>query len=119
MAMVVTKSFIRAWYDWQHAETPYTNSRERRFNAPTYQVELALDHLASHIYITGLYAIEGKKLNYAATGSEGLSELDRVAAEMAESVISEIEEEEFEKYISVTRKLLKEMKSLVVPQGAV
>jgi hypothetical protein len=67
----------------------------------------------------GLDAIEGKRLDYAAIASEGLTELNQGEADLAEIVIAENQKEVFKEYISVTRKLLEEMKRLTVAEGAV
>jgi hypothetical protein len=117
--MAMTKSFITAWHAWLHADEPITNSRQRRFNAPTYEIEVALDHVASYVYGLGLDAIEGKNLDYAKLAVEELLELDKVVAELEKCEVGEKEKEEFMRYIVLTGSLLEEIARLFVSQNAV
>ena len=100
--MGMTKSFITAWRAWHLADEPIANSRQRRFNAPTYEIEVALDHVASYVYGLGLYAIEGKNLDYGKLALEELLELDKVVVELERCEAADREKEELMQYIVLT-----------------
>jgi hypothetical protein len=104
-----TKTFIRAWHEWQHTPEPVSKFRHRRTNAPTYHVECALDHLASNVHSLGSGLISGKNWNYAELASENLDELSSISSELESCAILETEKEEFRRYASVTRRLLEEL----------
>jgi hypothetical protein len=63
--MATSSDFVRAWQEGLRVETPIENSRQRRFEAPTYKVEVALDHLDSSLYSLGLAVIDGRDLDFA------------------------------------------------------
>jgi hypothetical protein len=107
--MPVSSAFIRAWRDWLRTGTPITNSRHRRFKAATYDVELALDHLDSRLYMIGLALLEGKAWDFAKLASEELSELDRVSCDLEALALNKDEYKDFDNSISASRALLMEV----------
>jgi hypothetical protein len=107
--MALPKAFISAWYAWLHADAPIWNSRERHWRAPGYEIEVPLDHLISHLYSLGLYAIEGRPINYTQLAAEELSELDQISTQLQNIKLDEGEEAAFAQYISLTRALIEEL----------
>ena len=117
--MSPTQEFIRAWHAWRHSNAPSENFRVRRANAPTYGVELDLDHLNSRLYSLGSAVIEGKGWGYSKFADEALADLDRIGLELEGCHVPEGEKEAFRSYVSVARSLLKEMKNPFSANGAV
>lgn len=110
--MATSGDFVRAWREWLRVETPIENSRHRRFDAPTYEVEVALDHLDSYLYSLGLAVIDGRDLELAKLTSEELSELDRLGCELESLVLTTREKRRFVESIAADRALLLEIRKL-------
>ena len=117
--MSPTQTFIRAWRAWSHSHLPSENSRLGRAAAPTYGVELDLDHVHSRLYSLGSAAIEGKGWDYEKLAAEGLADLGRIGVELEACSVAEGEKESFRSYISAARSLLEEMKNPFSANGAV
>ena len=96
-------AFPRAGRDWIRADAPIAHSRTRRFSAPTYGVEVELDHLVSSLHSLGSDAISGKTLRWRDLASEALMTLDRLERELARCHIPDSERRQFEVYFRVTR----------------
>ncbi len=117
--MPPTQTFIRAWRAWLHSDAPSENFRLRRANAPTYGVELDLDHLHSRLYSLGSAVIEGKSWDYAKFAAEELADLDRIVLELEGCDVPEGEKESFKSYVSIAWSLLREIKNPFSSNGAV
>ena len=105
----LTKEFIRSWYEWQHAPVPVSNFRLRRTSAPTYDIECALDHLASSVYSLGSGVIGRARWDPAELASRLILELDGIDSELESCTISEASKHTFREYMSITRTLLQEL----------
>ena len=103
---MLTNDFIRAWYSWQHCAEPVANFRLKRTDAPTYEIESAIDHLASYTYSLGSSLIGQGDWNHHKLASEELVELEKISSELESCAISETEKTEFREYMAVTRALL-------------
>jgi hypothetical protein len=116
--MATSSDFVRAWQEWLRVETPIENSRQRRFEAPTYKVEVALDHLDSSLYSLGLAVIDGRDLDFAERTEEELSELDRFSHQVETLVLNTREKKRFCASIAADRTLLMEISKLAsTPDG--
>lgn len=108
--MPVHIDFVRAWRNWLCIETPIKNSKQHRFAAPAYQVEVVLDHLDSHLYTLGLALLEGKNWDFEKHASEELVELDRLTRELDSLELTPTERKCFDESIAADRALLIEIK---------
>jgi hypothetical protein len=116
--MSVQGAFVQAWRDWLRVAPPIKNSRQRRFNAPTYQVEVVLDHLESRLYEMGMAILGGKDLDFARFEWEELCELDRVSRELESLALTQEGIRSFYEYISASRALLEQIgENASVPHG--
>lgn len=104
-----SNEFVRAWYSWQHCAEPVANFRLKRTDAPTYDIESAIDHLASHMYSLGSNLIAQGDWNHSKLASEDLVELEKISSELESCAISETEKAQFREYIAVTSALLEAM----------
>ena len=116
--MTVTKNFIRVWHLWRHADAPLANAFRRRTDAPTYSIELVLEHLASYLYSCGMDALAGKDLNYQRIASQELNDLEAASRVLERCEIAEEEKEKYREYIGLTRSLLEEIGKLPSANGA-
>ena len=110
--MATSSDFVRAWRERLRVETPIENSRHRRFVAPTYEIEVALDHLDSYLYSLGLAVIDGSDLAFAKLTSEELSQLDRLSCELESVAVTTREKKRFGESIAAGRTLLLEIRKL-------
>jgi hypothetical protein len=117
--MPPTSAFIRAWRAWLHSAVPSENFRLSRAHAPTYGVELGLDHLHSRLHSLGGAVIEGERLDYEKLAAEEFADLDRVELELEGCNVPEGEKERFRSYITAAWSLLSEMKNPFSTSGAV
>ena len=78
----------------------------RRFAAPTYAVELGLDHLTSDVHLLGESAIAGNRWSWAQLASDELANLGQIERDLAQCPVSEAERKRFQEYIDLTRHLL-------------
>lgn len=74
--------FVNTWRRWQHSQLPTLNFRQNRTKAPTYGIELRLDHLASDLHSIGLQLLGGKNLRYNKIAAETQEELNAIVAEI-------------------------------------
>ena len=98
--------FGNAWYAWQHLPEPIENFRGRRYDAPSYRLEYAIDHLASHVYSLGSGFIARKDWYYRSLASDDLKELEDISSQLENSEVAEDQKEVFRQYIEGTRILL-------------
>ena len=108
--MPPSKAFIRARYDWIRLSVPAQNFYLKCAQAPTYGVELNLDHLRSHVHSLSGSILEGKEQDFFKLASDALEELNDVSLELEGCDVSEEEKEELRKYIAATQSLLEEIK---------
>lgn len=111
--MPVQGAFVRAWRDWLHVAPPINNSRQRRFNAPTYQAEVVLDHLEDRLYTMGMAILGGKDLDFVGFAKEELCELDRLSRGLESLALTQGEKETFDASIAASRALLVEISNNV------
>jgi len=107
--MYPTQTFIRAWRTWLHSAVPSENFHRGRANAPTYRVELDLDHLHSRLYSLGSAVIAGKSWDYAKLVAEELADLDRIGSDLEACTVPEEEKDVFRSYVLLARSVLAEM----------
>lgn len=98
-----------AWRNWIRADAPIANARERRHTAPTYAVEVELDHAISQIDALGTAAIAGRSLCWRELVNEELANLDRIRTTLTQCSISESSRVRFEEFILLTRRVLNEL----------
>lgn len=104
--MPYSKDFIRAWYQWQRTTVPVANFRLHRTDAPTYDLEHDLDHLASYVYSLGLKAIGKETADYAKLAAQELVELEQISSKLETCAISGNVKDTLVAYISATRRML-------------
>ena len=117
--MSPTQTFIRAWRTWLQSQVPSENFQRGRTNAPTYNIELELDHLHSRLHSLGSAFIEGKSWDYAKLASDELADLDRIVLDLEGCSVPEGEKDFFRNYVSLARSLLAEMMTAFSVNGAV
>jgi len=84
--------------------------------APTYPIELALDHIASHLLAVGNDAAgSSTKIDWPKIVPENLADLDAVQTSLDSLAITEGQKAPFRSYISECRALWEQMRSLPVP----
>jgi hypothetical protein len=108
----MSRDFIRAWYAWRHAPSPYSDAYLLRKEVASGRVEHDLDHMESYLYSLGLAAIEGKNYEYAEVAARDLAELDRISEELEGCDVTEGEKELFRSHIRVVRAVLEEIRKL-------
>jgi hypothetical protein len=85
---------------------PTENFRLARNSAPTYVVELELDHLVS--YLNGIVGgfMEGKPWEHRAHVADHLETLHSVEADLAASLADDGRKQELQRFIDATRLVL-------------
>jgi len=107
--MTLPKQFIAARRKWLRLPPPVQNARQNRTSAPTYDIELALDHLVSsiHGHVADRMTSGGWDTERFATSS--LAELARLE-EAAHSLGAE--GDPLSEYIGATRTLLEQLQAV-------
>lgn len=109
--VLTAKTFSRSWYEWIRLVVPTKNFRLNRRNAPTYGLELDLDHLRSNVYSLGSGVISESKADFARLAANELIELNQILLQVEDCDIDEEEKDKFRKYISATQLLLLEIQN--------
>ncbi len=92
---------------------PTKNFRLNRSKAISYEIELKLDHLRSHIYTLGNALIEGKEYDFFKLASDDVQELNELNVEIESCDITEAEKQELRQYILATESLLEKIRTWV------
>jgi hypothetical protein len=100
------EGFAWAWRRWMHTRAPTENARGRRAQAPTYEAELVIDHLASHVYSLGLCMQRGERMDYEAAAADRLRNLHGAEGLLADVALPPARQAEFDRWIDATRALL-------------
>ena len=110
--MALPKSFVQAWYDWQHLPEVYVPRTESLVDNIIYRLE----HV--DVYLLGLKAIEGDHSHLSEAASNRIAELDAISSDLEQCPVAASVKEEIRKFIVPTRRLLEEMKGLPSGVGA-
>ena len=102
----MNSDFLRAWRVWIRSDRPIENSRLRRGEAPSYALEVELDHLLSGVHTIGGYALSGRHVNFRELVLPELQQLDALELELADCPLSQLERNRFEACFRVTRSVL-------------
>jgi hypothetical protein len=98
--------FTRAWQRWMHTPAPVANARQRRSGAATYEAELVMDQLASHVYSLGLSFQAGERLDYETAAADRLRNLHGAETLLDEAGLPAPRRAPFDRWTDATRAVL-------------
>jgi hypothetical protein len=116
-ADVSRREFIRAWYDWQRVAVPVEAFRQGHSGAPTYQLELDLDHLRSSVYSIGTEFVAGTQWSWTALAGKLLRNLDSAELEANRLELTHQNAEPYRVFTRATRRLLLALVTAAEPDG--
>jgi hypothetical protein len=109
--------FARAWQRWMHTPAPVGNARQRRHEAPTYEAELVMDQLASHVYSLGLSLQAGERMDYETAAADRLRNLHGAEALLDDARLPALRRAPFDQWADATRALLHAVAAAQPPRG--
>jgi hypothetical protein len=110
-SMPLSKELAIAWRDWRRLPVPTESFRNGNKNALTFELESAIDHVASYVYALGSALMEKADYDFTMRGIEELHELGRIREEL-DSGIASLENhktETYRRFVDATERLLKEL----------
>ncbi len=110
--MSLSKSFILAWRAWLHAPAPYSNAYRNGRQGPCYDVELALDHMESQLYMVGQNIIAGQRIDLTNIEDHELAEVTRLGEALDRCAIPDIRQQALQAHIALVRTLWEKIQRL-------
>lgn len=98
--------FIKAWRTWRRMPLPTRNARLGRCNAPTYAIELELDHLVSYVHATVDAFMGGKTRDHRVHVGDYLETLHTIETDLADSPADESWRVQIQEFIDSARIVL-------------
>jgi hypothetical protein len=98
--------FVRIWRAWRRTAAPTQNFRLGHSHAPTYVIELELDHLVSSVNATVDAFMEGKSWDLGVRAADDLEALHTIEADLQRCLASGPERHSLEIFVMSTRRVL-------------
>jgi hypothetical protein len=110
--MPLPKSFILTWRAWRNAPSPYSNSYKNRHPAPSYNVELVLNHIESYLYGIGDRVIAGNTSNATGIAAQELVRLDQLETELDRLDLNFAHKQQLKTKMMLVRSVWEEIRAL-------
>jgi hypothetical protein len=111
------KGFVRAWFTWKRQPRPTKAFDSGRRNAPGYEVECDLDHLATWVYQLGTAHLSGTPRDYRTQSADLLNDVDGLEGRVQQAILPSEDRQEYLKYLEHVRQVLRALSACYESEG--
>lgn len=105
--MEPNRAFVRAWFTWKRESRPTEAFDSGRRNAPGYEVECDLDHLATWVYQLGTAHLSGTPRDYSMQSADLLNDVYDLEGRVQRAILPSEERQGYLKYLEHVRQVLR------------